>query len=174
MEQILSPFEKRLLVKPCVFIDASVILASGVVGFSKEDSCAKYLTKADKMYRPFITKPMMGEIFGRLCKIQDLNTSHNAFEFIRNLLIERNFCFIPHLMNDWAFKFLQENCSIIPHDDALHISHIYAILQHPTLKQQLNSSVHFATLDTKVNSPDIIRKISTRLGIKIVNPRTTP
>lgn len=171
----LNRFEKVLMLKPCVFIDASVILASGVVGFPSQDSCAKYLAKAYKEYRPFITKPMMGEIFKRLCKIEDINTSYNAFRFIRDLLIERKFCFIPHLTNDWSLNYLKQHCSIIPHDDILHISHVYAVLQNSTLKQQHNvHDVHFATLDSKINNPEVIRKISIRLGIKIINPQTFP
>ena len=67
MDIKLNSFEKRLETKPCVFIDPSVIFASGVNGFKLQDPCAKYISKANKEYRPFITKPMMGELLKRIC-----------------------------------------------------------------------------------------------------------
>ena len=55
----LSSFERRVLTKPCVVLDASIILASGVEGFSFQKQCLSYLTKANKEYQPFITKPLI-------------------------------------------------------------------------------------------------------------------
>ena len=174
MEQELNQFERRLLLKPCVFIDPSVILASGIEGFSLKEPCVRYISKANKGYRPFITKTMMGEIFKRLCKIDDINTAQSAFIFFKNLFSEREFRFIPHMNSSWATKYLKDNCSLIPLDDRLNLSHIYAAISHPKIKEkeQLNSNIHFATIDEKINQSDIVRFISMRLGIKIVNPQS--
>ena len=169
----LNSFEKRLLVKPSVFIDASIILGSGVDGFSPEDGCAKYLSKANKEYKPFITKPIMGEIFGKICLIKDSIKATNAFELIKELLTTRNFVLIGHLNHDSIFEYLSNNCSIVPHDDRLHLCNIYASVQTAEFKEKYNhKAIHFATIDTNVNNPDVVRKLSSRLGIKIINPKT--
>jgi len=165
----LSSFERRVLTKPCVVVDASIILASGVEGFSFQIQCAKYLNQANKTYQPFITKPIMGELFRELTRIKDLNLAHSAFQFTKEILTEFNY--VPHMhLHQSDIDILKDKFSIIMPDDRLHLAHVCAANRYWVKKKDLSSDLRFATIDNKIIDLDMIRRLKSRLGLDIINP----
>ena len=166
----LSSFERRVLTKPWVVIDSSIILAAGAPGFpNKQIQCVKYLNKANKEYQPFITKPIMGELLRELTKLKDMNLSLNAFQFVREIIL--SFKYIPHMHLDQNdVDFLSNKFSIIPYDDMLHIAHICKANKEWAKNHGAPSNISFATIDSKITDLDIRRYLSSRLGIQIINP----
>ena len=165
----LSSFEKRLQTKPWVVIDASIILAAGVQPFKQHIQCVKYLAKANKEYQPFITKPIMGELFKELTEVNDINLALSAFQFVRDLLAD--FRYIPHMhLNQNDLYTLKEHFSSIPYDDRLHIAHICKANRIWAKNNGSLSNISFATIDGKITNPDVRRYLGSRMGIEIINP----
>lgn len=167
--EYLSSFERRVQTKPCVVVDSSIILASGVEGFSFQNQCLKYLTKANKEYQPFITKPIMGELFRVLIQIKDPNLAEKAFRFTKDIL--NDFNYVPHMhLNQNDIDILKDRFSNIPPDDRLHLAHICSANKDWVQKKGLATELRFATIDGKITDLDTIRRLKSRLGIDIVNP----
>ena len=165
----LNSFEKRVLTKPCVVLDASIILASGVEGFPFQKQCIIYLNQANKTYQPFITKPIMGELFRELIGMSDMRLAHSAFEFTKEILTEFNY--VPHMhLHQSDIDMLKDKFSIIMPDDRLHLAHVCAANRDWVKKKGLSSDLRFATIDNKITQLDTIRYLKLRLGVEIINP----
>ena len=165
----LSSFERRLLTKPWVVIDSSIILSAGVPTFEQYIQCVRYLAKANKEYQPFITKPIMGELFKKLTEVKDINLALSAFQFIKDLITD--FRYVPHMhLNQNDLNTLKEHFSSIPYDDRLHIAHICKANRIWAKPNGALSNISFATIDSKITNPDIRRYLSSRMGIEIINP----
>lgn len=165
----LSSFNRRLKTKPWIVIDSSIILASGAPGFIHRKQCENYLMKANKTYQPFITQPIMGELFKELIEVKDTNLAISAFQFVKDLIT--NFRFVPHMhLNQKDLDTLKEHFSVIPYDDRLHIAHICKANRVWAKPNGALSNISFATIDSKITDPDIRRYLSSRMSIEIIDP----